>query len=120
MENLLPRHRFHRHNVKVKDILSEQELISFEDEKPLLHLCRSAARRRADKQEVRSVDEAPLTGGGGANVDGAYQRGNQYIFYLLALYIGLQILPGAVMVIFLFVFVFSLCGLSDLCGLDLD
>lgn len=46
-------------------ILTEQELISFEDEKLLLHLCRSAARLRANKQEVRSVDEAPLTGGGG-------------------------------------------------------
>lgn len=90
-------------------ILSEQELISFEDEKPLLHLCRSAARRRADKREVRSVGEAPLTGGG-ANVDGAYQRGNQYIFYLLALYVGLQILQGVVMERFVFVCVFSLCG----------
>lgn len=90
-------------------ILSEQELISFEDEKPLLHLCRSVARRRADKQEVRSVDEAPLTGGG-ANVDRAHQRRNQYIFYLLALYVGLQILQGVVMEHF-FCFVFSLCGL---------
>lgn len=90
-------------------ILSEQELISFEDEKTLLHLCRSAARRRADKQEVRSVDEAPLTGRG-ANVDGVHQCGNQYIFYLLGLYVGLQILQAAVMVNFFFVlFLFLVC-----------
>lgn len=78
-------------------IPSEQELISFEGEKKKRFCISAGARQDGGRINRKCGPSTRLHRlAGDANVDGAYRRGNQYIFYLLALYVGLQILQGVV------------------------